>query len=124
MLFGLLLLVLGAVGLAMQFPQAAAALPAGLVTDGLLLGVFGTGLVLGVVHVLVGLLGIVLARYRGAGALFNKLGLVILLVVFLAGSVAVLAGLPGVNWATNGLHLLLAVVVGAAGFGIGEPRPR
>lgn len=93
-------------------------------TDGRLLGVFAIPPLVNVVHVLTGLLGLYLGRYEGAGTLFNKLGGVIYLVVFLAGAVAVLAGVGGINWATNGLHLLLAIVVGAVGFVVGEPRPR
>lgn len=93
-------------------------------TDGLLFGVFAISPLVNLVHVLTGLLGLFLGRYEGAGTLFNKLGGVIYLIVFLAGVVVALAGVGGVNWATNGLHLLLAIVVGAVGFGVGEPRPR
>lgn len=93
-----------------------------LVVDGLFLGVFAFPPWVNVVHVLTGLLGVVLSQYPGAGALFNKLGGVIYLVVFLVGEVGVLVGF-GVNLATSGLHLLLAVVVGAVGFGLGEEHP-
>lgn len=113
LLFGVVLVVLGVA----DFVAIAE-------TDGLLLGVFAISPVVNLVHVLTGLLGLFLGRYEGAGTLFNKLGGVIYLVVFLAGVVAVLAGFEGINWATNGLHLLLAIVVGAVGFAVGESRPR
>lgn len=113
LLFGMVLVVLGVV----DFVAVAE-------TDGLLLGVFAIPLLVNLVHVLTGLLGLFLGQYEGAGTLFNKLGVVIYLVVFLAGVVAVLAGFQGINWATNALHLLLTVVVGTVGFGVGEQRPR
>lgn len=110
-LFGVVLVVLGIVGLS------------GLLTsNGRLLGLLELSSAVSVVHILTGLLGIFLARYPGAGTLFNKLGGVIYLVVFLVGSVALLAGAGGINWATNGLHLLLAIVVGAVGFEGGKRR--
>lgn len=93
-------------------------------TDDRLLGVFAISPPVNLVHVLTGFLGLFLSRYEGAGTLFNKLGGVSYLVVSLAGTVAVLADVESVNWETNGLHLLLAVVVGAVGFGMGKPRPR
>lgn len=93
-------------------------------TDGCLFGVFEISPAVNLVHVATGLLGLFLARYEGAGTLFNKLGGVIYLVVFLVGVIASLGDVDGVNWPTNGLHLLLAVVVGAVGFQVGEPNPR
>lgn len=112
-LFGGVLVLLGVVGFSGV-----------LATDGLLLGVFSIPLVVNVVHMLTGLLGLVLAAYPGAGTLFNKVGGVIYLVVFLVGALFVAAGYGGLNWATNGLHLLLAVVVGAVGFEGGKRRPK
>lgn len=94
------------------------------VLRGRLLGVFRLSPGVNLVHMLTGLLGLVLSRYAGAGALFNKLGGVIYSVVFLVGTLAGAAGGKRTNWAANGLHLLLATVVGAVGFGIGETRPR
>lgn len=113
LLFGAVLVVLGTV----DFVDVAG-------TDDRLLGVFAIPPLVNLVHVLTGLLGLFLGRYAGGGTLFNKLGWVIYLVVFLAGVVADLAGSEGINRATNGLHLLLAIAVGAVGFGIGEPSPR
>jgi hypothetical protein len=88
-----------------------------------LLGLFELSPTFNVTHVLTGLLGLILSRYAGAGALFNKLGGVIYAVVFLVGTLAG-ASSRRHNLATDALHLLLALVVGAAGFGIGESRPR
>lgn len=119
-LFGVVLVALGVV----DYALGAAGYSGPLLADGRLLGVFEFSPVVNAVHVLTGLLGLFLARYHGASSLFNKLGGVIYLVVFLAGAVAALAGVRGVNWATNALHLVLAVVVGAVGFGVGESRPR
>lgn len=111
--FGVVLVVLGAVDFL------------GVVTvDGRFGGLFSIPVWVNVIHVLTGLLGVVVGRYAGGGALFNKLGGVIYLLVFVIGSVLTLVGVGGVNWWTNGLHLVLAVVVGGVGFGIGEWRPR
>jgi DNA mismatch repair protein MutH len=44
-------------------------------------------------------------------------------VVTLGGTIGVLAGRDGVNWETNAVHLLLAVVVGWVGFEGGKRRP-
>lgn len=120
LLFGAVLVVLGVV----DYGLGVADLGGSLMTGDRLLGVFEISPTLNVVHVLTGLLGLFLGRYHGAASLFNKLGGVIYLVVFLVGSLATLADVGGVNWATNGLHLLLAVVVGAVGFGVGASRPR
>lgn len=95
-----------------------------LVSDSRLLGVFSISPLFNLVHVLTGLLGVVLSTYAGAGALFNKLGGIIYFVVFIGGTGATVAGSDNTNWATNGLHLLLSVVVAAVGFGVGESRPR
>lgn len=113
LLFGLVLVVLGVVDLAGIY-----------VTDGELLGIFEISIGFGVTYVLTGLLGIVLSLFVGAGALFNKLGAVIYLVVFLVGVIVILAGSTLINWAMNWLNLGLAVLTGAAGFGIGAQRPR
>lgn len=94
-----------------------------LVTDDRLLGVFRIPPTVNAVHVSTGLLGLFLGRYPGAGTLFNKLGGVIYLLAFLVGAVARIAGVGRSNWATNALHLLLAVIVGAVGFGVAESRP-
>lgn len=112
LLFGVVLVVLGVadfVGL--------------LVTDGRFLGVFSIGPVTNVVHVLTGLLGIVLSTYAGAATLFNKLGGLIYLVTFAFGVLGTVAGIATTDWTTHGLHLLLAVVVGAVGFGVGKSNP-
>lgn len=111
-LFGVVLLSLGLVDVAGV-----------LVTDGLLLGLFEIGVGTNVVHVLTGLLGIVLSMYAGAATLFNKLGGLIYLLVFVFGAIGTLTGLGTTGWTTHGLHLLLAVVVGAVGFGIGKSTP-
>ena len=94
-----------------------------LVTNDRLLGVFRISPLLNLIHVLTGLLGVVLSIYAGAGTLFNKLGGVIYFVVFLGGTGATVVGSDSTNWATNGLHLFLGVVVAAVGFGMGESRP-
>lgn len=112
LLFGVVLIVLGV----LDFIGVGA-------TDGRLLGIFAISPIVNLVHVLTGLLGVILGRYAGGGALFNKLGGVIYLAVFAVGAVAVAAGLGGIDWATNGLHLLLGIVVAAIGFGVGESRP-
>ncbi|MFC4439105.1 MULTISPECIES: DUF4383 domain-containing protein [Natrialbaceae] len=88
-----------------------------------LLGVFRIPPSINVVHVLTGLLGLGLARYVGGATLFNKLGGVIYGAVALGGIVSILAGRGGVNWPTNALHLLLAVLVAAVGFEGGRRRP-
>lgn len=112
-LFGLVLFALGVLDLAGV-----------MVTDGLLFGVFEISIGFGVVHVLTGLLGMFLSTYTGAGTLFNKLGAVIYLVVFLVSAGWVLAGTELLNWATPALHLGLALLTGLVGFGVGRQRPR
>jgi hypothetical protein len=92
--------------------------------DGRFLGIFRISPLVNLVHVLTGLLGLVLGRYTGGGTLFNKVGSVIYLVIFLVGVVMDTGDSDGGNGATNGLHLLLGIVVGIVGFGIGESRPR
>lgn len=115
LLFGAILVVVGVLGFA---PQA--------VTDGLLLGIFGVNPLHNVVHILTGLLGLVLGYYAGGASLFNKVGGVLYLVLFLVGAIAVALGsglFLNLNWADNLLHLGLAILVGAVGFGIGERHP-
>lgn len=115
LLFGAVLVVVGILGFVPQ-----------VVTDGKLLGVFGINAAHNVVHVLTGLLGLVLGRYAGGASLFNKVGGVLYLLVFVLGAIAVALGsglFLNLNWADNLLHLGLAVVVGAVGFGIGERHP-
>lgn len=112
-LFGLVLLVLGAVDLLGV-----------LATDGLLLGVFLISIGFSGLHIFTGLLGIFLSTFAGAGTLFNKLGAVIYLVAALVTAIAILVGSQLVNWATAGLHLGLALLTGLVGFGVGEHRPR
>jgi lysylphosphatidylglycerol synthetase-like protein (DUF2156 family) len=111
-LFGTVLVVLGLV-------DASGVLS----NDDQLLGVFRIPPSLNAVHVLTGLLGLFLARYVGGATLFNKLGSVIYVVVTLGGTIGVLAGRDGVNWETNAVHLLLAVVVGWVSFEGGKRRP-
>lgn len=94
-----------------------------LVIDGRFLGIFSIGPVTNVVHVLTGTLGIVLSMYAGAATLFNKLGGLIYLLVFLFGVMGRASGISKTGWTTNGLHLLLALVVGAVGFGVGKSNP-
>lgn len=113
LLFGTVLIALGVLDLLGVF-----------VTDDALFGIFEISYGFNVVHLLTGLLGFVLAFFPGAGALFNKLGGVIYLVVFLVGVIVLLAGSTLINWAMNLLHLALAIVVGAVGYGIGGHRPR
>lgn len=110
--------ILVLVGLAGFVPQ--------LVTDGNLFGVFGINAAHNLVHVLTGLLGLGLGYYAGGGVLYNKVGGVLYLVVFLAGTVALALGSGlylNLNWADNVLHLALALLVGGVGFGLGRKRP-
>jgi hypothetical protein len=114
-LFGTVLVVVGILGFVPQ-----------LVTDGKLFGIFGINPAHNLVHVLTGLLGLVLGRYAGGASLFNKVGGLLYLVLFVLGAVAVLLGsglFLNLNWADNLLHLALSLVVGAVGFGIGEAHP-
>lgn len=97
-----------------------------LVTDGKLGGIFGVNAVGNVVHILTGVLGLVLGRYAGGASLFNKVGGVLYLLLFVLGAIAVALGsglLMNLNWPMNALHLVLAVLVGAVGFTVGERRP-
>lgn len=112
-LFGVVLVALGVLDLAGIF-----------VTGDELFGIFEISIGFSIVHVATGLLALVLGLFAGAGALFNKLGGVIYLVVFIVGVVAILAGSTLINWWINWLHLGLAILVGAVGFGIGGRRPR
>lgn len=116
LLFGAVLVLVGLLGFVPQFVS----------DDGLLLGVFGVNALHNVVHVLTGLLGLVLGYYAGGASLFNKVGGVLYLLVFVVGTVAVAFGsglFLNLNWADNLLHLALALVVGAVGFGLGEGHP-
>lgn len=115
LLFGAILVVVGVLGFVPD-----------VVTDGLLLGIFGVNALHNVVHILTGLLGLVLGYYAGGASLFNKVGGVLYLVLFLVGAVAVALGsglFLNLNWADNLLHLGLAILVGVVGFGIGERHP-
>lgn len=92
------------------------------VSDDRFLGLVALPPGLNLLHVTTGLLGLVLSRYAGGGALFNKVGGVIYAVASLVGLLRAGNGTGSV--ATTVFHLLLAVVVGAVGFGVGETRPR
>lgn len=93
-----------------------------------LLGLFGRNYLHDAIHVLSGLLGL-LAGFAAGGTMsddYNRyLGLVYV-VVFVAGSAALLAGLTSLtgllnlNWADNVLHLLLGVALVGAGYGLGS----
>lgn len=116
LLFGAVLVLVGLLGFVPQFVS----------DDGLLLGIFGINALHNVVHVLTGLLGLVLGYYAGGASLFNKVGGVLYLLVFVVGAIAVALGsglFLNLNWADNLLHLALALVVGAVGFGLGEGHP-
>lgn len=91
--------------------------------DGRFLGIFHISPAVNVVHVLTGVLALFLSRYAGAGTLFNKLGSVIYLTVFVVGSIGTLLGIGETGWETNALHLVLALVVGSVGFEGGTRRP-
>lgn len=115
LLFGTILVVVGVLGFVPRF-----------VSDGALFGVFGINPLHNVVHIATGLLGLVLGRYAGGASLFNKVGGVLYLLVFLVGAVAVALGSGlylNLNWADNALHLGLALLVGAVGFLLGERHP-
>lgn len=115
LLFGAVLVVVGVLGFVPR-----------VVTDGALFGVFGINPLHNVVHIATGLLGLVLGRYAGGASLFNKVGGVLYLLLFVAGVVAVSLGsglLLNLNWADNLLHLALALLVGAVGFLVGERHP-
>jgi hypothetical protein len=115
LLFGVVLVVVGILGFVPQ-----------VVSDGLLLGIFGINALHNVVHVLTGLLALVLGYYAGGASLFNKVGGVLYLGVFLVGTIALALGSGlylNLNWADNLLHLALALLVGAVGFGVGERHP-
>jgi hypothetical protein len=116
LLFGLVLVVVGILGFVPQVVSE----------GGLLLGLFGINALHNVVHILTGLLGLVLGYYAGGASLFNKVGGVLYLLVFVVGTVALALGSElylNLNWADNLLHLALALVVGAVGFSIGEGHP-
>lgn len=115
LLFGAVLVVVGVLGFVPR-----------LVTDGNLFGLFGINALHNVVHILTGLLGLVLGSYIGGASLFNKVGGVIYLLLFIIGVVAVALGSDlylNLNWADNVLHLALGLVVGAVGFWLGESHP-
>lgn len=113
--FGTLLILIGVFGFVPGF-----------VTDGRLFGLFGVNPLHNVVHVLTGLLGVVLGRYAGGASLFNKVGGVLYLLLFVVGAIAVALGrglFLNLDWPGNLLHLVLGLVVGAVGFGLGEHHP-
>jgi hypothetical protein len=93
-----------------------------------LFGLFGRNYLHDAIHVLTGVLGLVagvVAGGRSAVAYNRYLGAVYLL-VFALGAVILLAGLTGLaglinlNWADNGLHLLLGGVLAGVGFRLGS----
>lgn len=93
-----------------------------------LLGVFGRNYIHDAIHVLSGGIGL-LAGAAAGGALsdeYNRYLGIVYLLVFVLGTVALLAGLTGLtgiinlNWADNGLHLLLGVALAGVGFGLGR----
>lgn len=115
LLFGAILVLVGLLGFVPRF-----------VSDGALLGIFGVNALHNLVHIGTGLLGLVLGHYAGGASLFNKVGGVLYLLLFVVGAVAVALGsglLLNLNWADNLLHLGLAVLVGAVGFGLGDRHP-
>lgn len=115
LLFGAVLVLVGLLGF-----------HPGLVTDGALFGIFGINALHNAVHILTGLLGLVLGAYAGGASLFNKVGGVLYVLLFVVGAIAVALGsglLLNLNWADNLLHLVLGIVVGAVGFVVGEKHP-
>ena len=102
----------------------------GITTDGYLLGIFEVDWLHNIIHLASGILAAILASSGYASAYFKIFGLVYLAVTilgFMDGSSVL--GLFNVNSADNILHLVIAVVSLAIGFGVKErdlmmaPRP-
>lgn len=93
-----------------------------------LLGLFGRNYLHDAVHLASGIAGLVVGVTAGgmAAGRYNRALGVVYLAVFALGAVALAAGLTGVtgllnlNWADNGLHLLLGVDLAGVGYGIGS----
>lgn len=98
-----------------------------LVTEaGLFVGIFGVNAVHNIVHIATGALGVFFGIHVGGGAMFNRLGGLIYVLVALVGTVSLALGFDlfvNLNWADNLLHLGLGVLMTGVGFSVGRTWP-
>lgn len=107
--FGIIFILLGVLGF----------IPGVTSADGMLLGTFQVDTLHNVIHLLSGIIALLCAgSMKGAKAYFKIFGVVYALVTVLGfmGGTSIL-GLIAVNGASNVLHLIIAVIALALGFG-------
>jgi hypothetical protein len=97
----------------------------GITTDGHLLGIFEVDTVHNIIHLLTGIIALAVAgsasKARGFFKIFGVVYAVVAVVGILHGSSVL--GLIGVNMADNILHVVLAIVILAIGFGGKKSAP-
>lgn len=118
LLFGAVLTLVGVLGFVPQ-----------LVIDGKLLGLFGITPLHNVVHLASGAVGL-LAGFYAAGESYNKYLGIVYVLVFVVGVAGVIAGIElvvgtgalglNIGWADNFLHLAVAGVLMAVGYGMSD----
>lgn len=120
LLFGAVLALVGVIGFVPQ-----------LVIDDKLLGIFGITPLHNLVHLGSGAIGL-LAGYYAASESYNKYLGVVYLLVFVVGTVGLVLGVNlvvgtgafalNIGWADNLLHLAVALVLMAVGYGLGTSQ--
>ncbi len=122
LIFGIIYLLVGIMGfIPALLTPAPAGSPALAVTTlyGLLLGMFAVNLVHTIVHLIVGLWGILAYRSFDAARTFSKVVAVVFLILFIMGLIPganTMFGMAPLFGADAWLHLISAIVAGYFGF--------
>lgn len=128
MVFGVIFLVIGVLGFIPGITTNYGSLYiAGYTSEAVLLGLFQVSILHNVVHLLLGLAGLWMARSNSSARTYLIGAGVLYLLLFIYGLIVPLDGAANFvpfNWADNWLHLGLGVVMIILGFVLGSDRVR
>ncbi|MBD8042378.1 DUF4383 domain-containing protein [Arthrobacter sp. Sa2BUA2] len=128
LVFGIIFLVIGVLGFIPGITANYSALYfSGYDSEAVLLGVFQVSVLHNVVHLLLGFLGLWMARTHSSAKTYLIGAGVLYLLLFIYGLIIPLNGawnFVPFNWADNWLHLGLGAVMIILGFALGDDRAR